>query len=468
MNAIRQTQLKTNQEKLVSIRGEKYTVGLYRYTPTMSNGNPTTAEFTFESTGFLSPIKQQTHTQQSHMMDLQMGTPLGYNHPMSSSNGTGIGNGNANGNGGSPLKLQIHNDAPMSTSTSTSPSQIPNGSSSTRIIETLHDKVDDLTKTNIQLTLQSQNLLGKLENYQSRSTKLNESLSVLKHEHDNLTSMINRKQRKLNDIENELEKLQQNYEKIHTENDSSSSKYDDFDQVEKNLQSEIENLQTQYDSLLQSQIHYKDHYSMELNSIISQINELKSKRKEQLQNQLNKESNKLQQLHDIINKITSIESGHSMGVDAMTKQTYKNLQQQYTDAIAKLSLNSWVLIYQQSKNSLLHFNNSKYLNQLQVALPQDCRDIMNDPILVDLETHLTKSSPIIKSRNLSPNVGNSSSNNANQSHKRRSFYGAGGTLSASGLGILPGTVKRNGNMTNNGGSSRNLRESSNNISISNK
>nr|4LL7_A Chain A, SWI5-dependent HO expression protein 3 [Saccharomyces cerevisiae S288C]4LL7_B Chain B, SWI5-dependent HO expression protein 3 [Saccharomyces cerevisiae S288C]4LL7_C Chain C, SWI5-dependent HO expression protein 3 [Saccharomyces cerevisiae S288C]4LL7_D Chain D, SWI5-dependent HO expression protein 3 [Saccharomyces cerevisiae S288C]4LL7_E Chain E, SWI5-dependent HO expression protein 3 [Saccharomyces cerevisiae S288C]4LL7_F Chain F, SWI5-dependent HO expression protein 3 [Saccharomyc len=82
---------------------------------------------------------------------------------------------------------------------------------SSRVIESLHDQIDMLTKTNLQLTTQSQNLLSKLELAQSKESKLLENLNLLKNENENLNSIFERKNKKLKELEKDYSELSNRY-----------------------------------------------------------------------------------------------------------------------------------------------------------------------------------------------------------------------------------------------------------------
>ncbi|CCC67690.1 hypothetical protein NCAS_0A11320 [Naumovozyma castellii] len=347
-------------------------------------------EFTFEAAGLSSPIKQQTFSQE----------------PQLTSGRTEM------------TQPRVLNPSP--TGLRQSPSS-PSLATSTKLIENLHQQIDQLTNTNIQLTLQSQNLLSKLESYQQKEIKLAESQSLLIHEQDNLVSMINRKDRRINDVQTEFQGLQAKYEMIKMENDSNETKAESFDQLKKSKTEEMEKLRLQYDTMLESQLHYRDHYVAELASLSQEIEEFQKSRGKTLKDALSKESKNIERLRILMEKIES------------NDKTDKNeAEAKYKEAIDNLKLPSWLSLFYQSRNTLLAFAGN---NNLEISKSSD--DLINDKTVTELENRLKEEHEKLGKLKVSNSRLRKPSPNLAQNIKRRSFYGAG-TASSTNV-LLPGT-----------------------------
>ncbi|KAH3902937.1 She3p SCDLUD_000536 [Saccharomycodes ludwigii] len=185
-------------------------------------------------------------------------------------------NGNANDNNTFPTPHNI-----MFTPTNSS-------SSSTRVIESLHQQVDTLTSTNLQLTLQSNNLLNRLEAATLKDAKQTETVNLLKHENENLNSVLNRKTRRNKELEQDLKELKLKYKEISEENKTLSNEMKDKSGNESKLVNELEMIKVQYDALVDAQSGYKKHYENEISKLKTTLVDLTKNQEKVLLENLNK------------------------------------------------------------------------------------------------------------------------------------------------------------------------------------
>lgn len=134
--------------------------------------------------------------------------------------------------------------------------------SSSRVIESLHDQIDMLTKTNLQLTTHRVLNKSKLELAQSKESKLDLLNLLLKNENENLNSY------KLSFLFF-VKELEKDYSELSNRYNEQKEKMDQLSKLAKNS-SAIEQscslfnvlLEVNYNSLLESQNLYRDHYSV--------------------------------------------------------------------------------------------------------------------------------------------------------------------------------------------------------------
>lgn len=348
---------------------------------------------------------------------------------------------------GSPTKRKIVNDGAALLSPNGFGNANSNSSSSTRVIESLHEQIDTLTNTNIQLTVQSHSLLNKLESAQQRESKLLENTSSLKHENDNLVSMLNRKARKLKDLEEESVNLKKDYNVVLEEKRELQQRATKASEQEKNLEQQVEMIQVQYDALVDSQQYYKKHYKSEITTLKEQLEILKAEQLHYIQSssaQTNVLDVKLLEFDSKFNNMQELEGAR-----------VQFLEDECEDMMRQLDLSSWVNLYKESKNVLF-----TYAEKMQIDISQDFKETLQDPALTALESkpqynkHSMFPLKLAKSRSNMSNTSPNANTYSNISHsKRSSFYGGTKQFPTSALpGTLPG-VKRTSSRRKNSGKS---------------
>lgn len=313
-----------------------------------------------------------------------------------------------------------------------------NGSmSSTRVIESLHDQVDTLTSTNLQLTVQSKNLLDKLDGAQQKESKLLENSASLKHENENLVSMLNRKTRRLKDVEEELARYKENHSSLEEEKLALQRKWESSSSEEATLKQQMEMVQAQYDTLVDSHQYYKSHYGSQINILSEQLENLKMDQRSYIQ-RVSEEANTF----DV--KLLEFDSKHD-NLQQLEEARVRRLESKCDGLVKQLDLPSWVQLYKESKNMVTEF-----AEKMQLKVPADFEALVQDPELTALEAKNsinintnTGGLPlrINKSRvtGSNPTAAQSGSSGSNATHnKRSSFYG--GMASSSPASTLPGTL----------------------------
>ncbi|CCK68393.1 uncharacterized protein KNAG_0A07400 [Huiozyma naganishii CBS 8797] len=223
----------------------------------------------------------------------------------------------------------------------------PSGSSSTRIIETLHEKVDTLTSTNLQLTLQSHTLLEKLDHAQKREIKLNENISHYNHERDNLNSMLQRKKRKINELQGEIDELVQTFDSLQTSNSTLEKEIEENSALVDDYKEKTASLTRNYDTVLQAQDSYTSHFETEIQSLVEQIKAIKARQTLKLKcdygpnHVIEDQLLKFKKLS--INSTTPVsESRHSLIETILKQKAQQTLKQ--------LDLPSWLTLFRVSEN----------------------------------------------------------------------------------------------------------------------
>lgn len=324
-----------------------------------------------------------------------------------------------------------------------------NSSSSTKVIENLHEQIDTLTNTNLQLTVQSHSLLDKLETAQQRESKLLENTASLKHENENIASMLNRKSRKLRDVEDDYEKLKKIYDELSCEKSELEKKFQSTSDKEKSLEQQVEMFRVQYDALVDSQDYYKEHYSSEVRKLKEQLGSLK---KEQ-HSQLERHSADM----DLLSEKLSEFDVKSDTIQQLEKDRLTHLEGKCDDMVNQLDLNAWVNLYKESARTLLD-----YAEKMNITLPQQFHQLTQDPDLaaLDAETKQSTLSSMIPLKmakvrsNRAATSPNSNTLSTSTHAKRSSFYGSATQFPTSASGALPGVKRSSSRRTNSGKSDK--------------
>ncbi|CAI1919219.1 hypothetical protein SEUBUCD646_0D03400 [Saccharomyces eubayanus] len=360
----------------------------------------------------------------------------------------------------SPSKLAPHHNIFMA-SLESSPTKDRNGSSqnapSSKVIESLHDQIDMLTKANLQLTTQSQNLLSKLELAQSKESKLLENLNLLKNENENLSLIFERKNKKLKEVEKNFSDLSNDYNVQKEKLTELNKVMENSSVMEKTSSEKLQNLEVHYDSLLESQNFYKDHYSNE----ISKLNEKISFLELELSNQNLNFGSDASSNSDIELNLAKF-NGSVNDLKAMETEKDSKLSKIIGQTLNELNLENWLSLYETNESLISSFAEKMDLND--VLEKNDDKRNNKDTVLQNLKKNVQTQIESSNANNMdngnesdilpikmvklrkTPNPNDPSSNSSNSSNKRRSFYTASPLLSSgsapkSSSPVLPG-VKR--------------------------
>lgn len=309
-----------------------------------------------------------------------------------------------------------------------------NGSmSSTRVIESLHDQIDTLTSTNLQLTVQSKNLLDKLDAAQQKESKLLENSASLKHENENLVSMLNRKTRRLKDVEEELIKYKESQSSLIEEKTALQKKWENSSSEEMVLRQQMEMVRAQYDALMDSHRYYKSHYGSQISTLNEQLENLKVEQRNHAQRVCEKANTLDVKLLEFDSKYDNLQH--------LEEARMKYLESKCNDLSKQLDLPSWTNLYRESKTMALDF-----AEKMKLIVPADFQKLIEEPELVALEAKTQPNNAcalplrMAKSRGTAVNGQQQGTPGSNMTHaKRSSFYGGMASSPASSLpGTLPG------------------------------
>ncbi|SCW01308.1 LAFE_0D09714g1_1 [Lachancea fermentati] len=332
----------------------------------------------------------------------------------------------------SPSKLAMNHGAFLANmNNGDSPTKVPGvgaGSSSTKVIESLHAQIDNLTTTNLQLTVQSNNLLSRLESANTKQSKQLETISTLKHENDNLNAMLARKERRLKEAEQELVQLKSSFESTSLENQNLQQEMKTSCQRENALDQKLQLLQVQYDALADGQKRYRDLYEKEVAELRSNLQVLKKENDifitKNIRNVVNNSSVLQQKLNQYGSKFKGLES--------LSNEHMETLSQRVDKFALELDLPRWQELYKETRDMAL-----EYAREMNLKIPQSFTEQHNTKITVESKFKTPDSTPPLASNGGTfahpqiriPKVRNSSSN------KRSSFYGSSGPI----VGTLPST-----------------------------
>ncbi|SCU89949.1 LAME_0E06304g1_1 [Lachancea meyersii CBS 8951] len=339
----------------------------------------------------------------------------------------------------SPSKLSMNHGAFMANiQNGHSPNRdgSPGISSSSKVIEALHSQIDNLTRTNLELTVQSNNLLSRLESANSTHSKQLESISSLKHENDNLNLMLSRKERRVRELEEQTAKLKNSYEEAAVDNKSLHSQLQKLTQREGTREEQFLQVQVQYDALLDAQGRYREQHSREVEELRAQLEAFKT----------DQEAHASRALKALANNQSALQStldGYAdkyQNLAFVEKEHHELLDRECDSLRSQLALPKWEELYLESRQMVFEYADktdfklsASFLDQhgrnrtnSDAKLPQTCQESHQATSSNASSPNLSSSSGFINSQQIRvPKVRNSSS------AKRSSFYGTNVPITAS-------------------------------------
>lgn len=284
------------------------------------------------------------------------------------------------------------------------------GSSSTKVIEALHAQIDSLTKTNLDLTVQSNQLLSRLE----ISTKLQsshlESVSTLKHENDNLGLMLSRKERRVRDLEQQLAQLKNSYEEAAVDNKNMRQQLQSSDQRESVLENQFQQLQVQYDALLDGQSRYREKYEQEIQSLKDALEHFKQDNEAYVTKSIQNIVTNNAALQDRVKQY----SLKYKNLESLNQERMQELSLDVESMATKLNLSKWEQLYEESRKLAIEYAEKANVPLSESFLNQHGSKSTSKPAAA------SNSSTFVHPQQIRiPKVRNSSS-----SAKRSSFYGS--------------------------------------------
>lgn len=323
-----------------------------------------------------------------------------------------------------------------------------------KVIEILHLQVDALKIKNLELTNHSNDLVGKLDSYNAKESKYLETISSLKYENENLSSILNRKTRRVKDLDSELRELKIAYKEVVKSHETLNSRLENESSQMKSVEQESKHLRVQYDALLDAQKRYREHYESEISKLRHALDELKTKCDRILVEQtseLTRNGNALDK------KLDEYNCGFSK-LELLQKQAVDYLNDRYNRIKTSLDLDSWVLLYNQMRRTAIEYAKEMDISMSEEFIQNHGDDgyfvrMLLDDVAPSNPTHENISVDNRKMSPLETNIFLPQSlripKNRTSVNKRSSFYGSSLSINKNGEHsatlLLPG-VKRTGSV----------------------
>lgn len=138
------------------------------------------------------------------------------------------------------------------------------GTSSTRVIESLHAKVDELKLELLDVKNRNDELKKGNNIVAKRRDQLVEQLSNAKHENDTVNSLLQRKERRIQTLEEQLGDVTSSAEDLKFKAKTLQARVDMLQTNEATSMMELERMRVAYDIVVSSQKEYRDHYTSEI------------------------------------------------------------------------------------------------------------------------------------------------------------------------------------------------------------
>ncbi|RCK64874.1 SWI5-dependent HO expression protein 3 [Candida viswanathii] len=180
-------------------------------------------------------------------------------------------------------------ESPNSPSKNSSKSTATPVSSSTKVIDSLHSKIDQLTDELTTLKQSHQELTKKHTIVAKKNDSFVDQLANAKHENDMLSALLKRKERRILDLEDQYNDLNSQIENLLLLNKNMKIRCENLQTNSNASIAEFERLKISYDALIASQMEYKNHYQLELNTLQANFDKYKTentKRYEELLNSI--------------------------------------------------------------------------------------------------------------------------------------------------------------------------------------
>lgn len=166
-------------------------------------------------------------------------------------------------------------DSPMSPSKGITKSHAPMNSS-TKVIDSLHSKIDELTDELTTLKQSHQELTKKHAVVAKKNDSFVDQLANAKHENDMLSALLKRKERRILDLEDQYNDLNNQIENLLLLNKNMKIRCENLQNNSNASIAEYERLKISYDALIASQMEYRNHYQKELNTLQANFNNYKT------------------------------------------------------------------------------------------------------------------------------------------------------------------------------------------------
>lgn len=307
---------------------------------------------------------------------------------------------------------------------STSPSRL-NGGASGMVIDSLGEQVETLSKTNMQLSLQSKNLLTKLEDANEREITMIDAVTKLKELNAKGDIELAEKSETLKMEEGRLRDLKLKLQMEVERKGKLNSSMRNVDMEELKLDQNLAMQRAQCDALRQSQILYKEHYSREILQLKEIVEELSMEQESDLS------------LEGIDEELVDTMETRFAKLLQLTSEYNESLKEGSEGMISELNLESWVKLYDECKKRLAGYkvriqeyeanNKNKNKNKSKDNIETE-KDLVRSETLQRLEAGKLVDNIQAKMTKLRKPSTHNNGSNSNSTDKRRSFYGISGIL----------------------------------------
>lgn len=248
-----------------------------------------------------------------------------------------------------------------------------NQASSTKLIELLHSRVDALTTTNIELTTKLQELLGNLDTVQQRERKLKESAASLRHEGDNVTLMLNRKERKLTEVKEAIVELTTKLGEAKEVNHSLKQKFEDEGLTsEESLRESISEVKTEYDTLVKSHEIYESSNDIQCKSLEDRFSQALLIHGENMKALDGTAEQILANNSELVSQLRATEN--------KAESARTSIRNASIDTAAKVDLEKWLFLYKEAQRIC-----EEFASKTDTKLPDELQAIIDDPVLKELD-----------------------------------------------------------------------------------
>ena len=164
---------------------------------------------------------------------------------------------------------------------SESPVKMKPGSSSSKVIDTLHTTIDSLSLEIATLKQTNQELSRKSQVATAKNDSFVDQLANLKHENDMLSALLKRKERRILDLEDQNSELSNSVESLNMLTKQMKMRCEKLSDSSMQSMAEYERLKISYDALVASCNEYKQHYKTELDTLQKSLDTYKQENHKQ-------------------------------------------------------------------------------------------------------------------------------------------------------------------------------------------
>lgn len=206
----------------------------------------------------------------------------------------------------------------------------PGKYSTSRVIESLHKQIDELTNTNLKMTSQCHQLVHELDSSGKKHNKQQETISRLQTENLNLSTLLDRKKNKAHELESSLATQLASNTDLTEKNVSLEEKIRELTLENEKLTEQSTMHKAQYEAIADSHQSYKHFYSNEIRELGNDLVSVKQSIAKQVES---KTKQVLELDGEIQNKLVSLEN--------VQEVFRRNAAEQIEESIRELGLENW-------------------------------------------------------------------------------------------------------------------------------